>query len=73
MLTQGGGGTPANALAKPMSAHFTTEPFSSLALADLRGQLGYLPGSWHVPNLGPQVASKLGSAGSGLAGALQLA
>jgi peptidoglycan hydrolase-like protein with peptidoglycan-binding domain len=56
-----------------MTAQFTTEPFSSLALADLLGQLGYLPGSWHVPNLGLQVASKLGSAGSGLAGALQLA
>lgn len=31
-------------LAKPMTAQFTTEPFSSLALADLLGQLGYLPG-----------------------------
>jgi hypothetical protein len=44
-------------LAKPMTAQFTTEPFSSLALADLLGQLGYLPGSWHVPNLGLQVAT----------------
>jgi peptidoglycan hydrolase-like protein with peptidoglycan-binding domain len=60
-------------LAKPMTAHFTTEPFSSLALADLLGQLGYLPGSWHVLNLGLRVASELGSAGSGLSGALQLA
>lgn len=56
-----------------MTAQFTTETFSSLALADMLGQLGYLPGSWRVPNLGLQVASRLGSAGSGLAGALQLA
>jgi hypothetical protein len=35
-------------LAKPMTAHFTTEPFCSLALADLPGQLGYLPGAWRV-------------------------
>jgi hypothetical protein len=60
-------------LAKPMTAQFTTETFSSLALADLLGQLGYLPGSWRVPNLGLQVASRLSWAGSGLAGALQLA
>jgi len=60
-------------LAKPMTAQFTTETFSGLALADLLGQLGYLPGSWRVPNLGLQVVSKLGSAGSGLAAALQLA
>ncbi len=60
-------------LAKPMTAQFTRETFSSLALADLLGQLGYLPGSWRVPNLGLQVASRLGSAGSGVAGALQLA
>lgn len=60
-------------LAKPMTAQFTTETFSSLALADLLGQLGYLPGSWRVPNLGLQAVSKLGSAGSGLAAALQLA
>ena len=56
-----------------MTAQFTTQTFSSLALADLLGQLGYLPGSWRVPNLGLQVASKLGPAGSGLAAALQLA
>jgi hypothetical protein len=31
---------------KRMTAQFTTETFSSLALADLPGQLGYLPGSW---------------------------
>jgi peptidoglycan hydrolase-like protein with peptidoglycan-binding domain len=50
---------------------FTTEPFSSLALADLLGQLGYLPGTWQQPNLGMQIASK--SAAMGRAGELQLA
>ncbi len=60
-------------LARPMTAQFTTEPFSSLALADLLGQLGYLPGSWHEPNLGMQIASMFGSTESGLAGELRLA
>ncbi len=60
-------------LAGPMTARFTTEPFSGLALADLLGQLGYLPGSWQQPNLGMQVASKLDATQSGLAGELQLA
>jgi len=60
-------------LAKPMTAQFTTEPFSSLALADLLGQLGYLPGSWQQQNLGMQIASKFASTEAGLAGELQLA
>jgi peptidoglycan hydrolase-like protein with peptidoglycan-binding domain len=62
-----------HSLARPMTAQFTTEPFSSLALADLLGQLGYLPGSWRHPNLGMQLASRLASTESGLAGQLQLA
>lgn len=56
-----------------MRAHFTTVPFSILALADPLGQPGCPPGSRHVPNPGLQVAGGLGSAGPGLAGALQLA
>jgi peptidoglycan hydrolase-like protein with peptidoglycan-binding domain len=60
-------------LARPTTAQFTTEPFSSLALADLLGQLGYLPGTWQQPNLGRQIASRLASTESGLAGELQLA
>ena len=60
-------------LSRPLTAQFTTRPFSSLALADLLGQLGYLPGSWRQPNLGLATASRLGSARSGLAGALRLA
>src|SRR5258708_33650432 len=60
-------------LAKPMTAQFTTEPFSSLALADLLGQLGYLPGSWQQQNLGMQIASKFASTEAGLAGEPQLA
>jgi peptidoglycan hydrolase-like protein with peptidoglycan-binding domain len=60
-------------LARAMTAQFTTEPFSSLALADLLGQLGYLPGSWQQPNLGMQIASKLHSTETGLAGEMQLA
>jgi hypothetical protein len=48
--------------AKPMTAEFTTETFSSVAPAGLLSQLGYLPGSWRAPNLGLQVASRLGPA-----------
>jgi peptidoglycan hydrolase-like protein with peptidoglycan-binding domain len=60
-------------LARPMTAQFSTKPFSSLALADLLGQLGYLPGSWQQLNLGTRIASWLGSTQAGLAGELQLA
>src|SRR5258708_10708230 len=52
-------------LAKPMTAQFTTEPFSSLALADLLGQLGYLPGAYQPPDLGMQIASKFASTEAG--------
>jgi hypothetical protein len=65
--------TRGSLLSKPLTARFTTEPFSNLALADLLGQLGYLPGSWRQPNLGTQVSSKIQSTESGLGGALQLA
>jgi peptidoglycan hydrolase-like protein with peptidoglycan-binding domain len=65
--------TRGSLLAKPLTTRFTTEPFSNLALADLLGQLGYLPGSWQQPNLGEQVSSKLQSTESGLGGELQLA
>ncbi len=57
----------------PMTAQFTTEPFSNLALANLLGQLGYLPGSWQQANLGMQIASRYAATESGLAGELQLA
>jgi len=59
-------------LARPMTAQFTTKPFSSLALADLLGQLGYLPGSWQEPKLG-MIASRYAWSESGLAGGFHLA
>jgi peptidoglycan hydrolase-like protein with peptidoglycan-binding domain len=65
--------TEGKQLAQPLTTRFTTEPFSNLALADLLGQLGYLPGSWQQPNLGTQVASETQTTESGLAGELQLA
>ncbi len=34
------------ALAKPMTAHFTTEGYSQARLAQLLGELGYLPLTW---------------------------
>ncbi len=60
-------------LAKTTAAQFTTRPYSNLALAALLGQLGYMPGSWHQPNLGIQLASRYASAGSGTAGVRALA
>jgi hypothetical protein len=59
-------------LSRPVTAQFTTRPFSSLALADLLGQLGYLPGSWQEPKLG-MIASRYAWSTSGLAGGFQLA
>jgi hypothetical protein len=60
-------------LARPMTAQFTTRPFSSLALASILGRLGYLPGSWQRPNPRLQIASRLGLTDSGFARELQLA
>jgi Bacterial Ig-like domain/L,D-transpeptidase catalytic domain len=65
--------TRGSLLAKPLTTRFTTEPFSNLALADLLGQLGYLPGSWHEPNLGTRVSGEIQATESGLGGELQLA
>ena len=65
--------TRGSLLAKPLTTRFTTEPFSNLALADLLGQLGYLPGTWQQPNLGSQVSSQIQATESGLGGELQLA
>ena len=58
-------------LARPMTAQFTTKPFSNLALTDLLGQLGYLPGSLR-PNLGTLV-STYDWTESGLAGEVKRA
>src|SRR5258708_8138696 len=60
-------------LAKPMTAQFTTEPFSSLALADLLGQLGYLPASWQQPNPGMRITTKFPRTDAGPPGAPPLA
>jgi L,D-transpeptidase catalytic domain/Bacterial Ig-like domain len=60
-------------LAAPMTARFTTEPYATLRLAEVLGQLGYLPMTWHLPDLGMQVASQFNSASPGLAGEETLA
>jgi hypothetical protein len=65
--------TRGSLLSKALTTRFTTQSFSNLALADLLGQLGYLPGAWQQPNLGTQVSSKIQATESAPGGALQLA
>ena len=43
-------------LARTVVAHFSTRAWAPRRLAELLGQLGYLPLSWHPEDLGEQVA-----------------
>ncbi len=65
--------TAGHALAGPMTAAFTTGAYSILRLAEMLGQLGYLPMSWQLPNVGMRVASEFQSSSAGLAGQEALA
>jgi L,D-transpeptidase catalytic domain/Bacterial Ig-like domain len=63
-------------LAGPKTAQYTTGTYSTLRLSELLGQLGYLPWSWQLPNVGLQTQSEVnsgGSSSSSLAGQLALA
>jgi hypothetical protein len=65
-------------LAGPKTAEYTTGTYSTLRLAEMLGQLGYLPWSWQLPNVGLQTQSEANSGGtsdasSSLAGQLALA
>jgi peptidoglycan hydrolase-like protein with peptidoglycan-binding domain len=60
-------------LARTMAADFTTRSYSPMGLAALLGQLGYMPGSWHQPNLGIQLASHFASSATRAAGVRALA
>jgi hypothetical protein len=65
-------------LAGPKTAAYTTGTYSTLRLAEMLGQLGYLPWSWQLPNVGLQTQSEVNSgsasaASSSLAGQLALA
>jgi hypothetical protein len=65
--------TAGHALARPMTAAFATGAYSTLRLAEMLGQLGYLPMSWQLPDLGMRVASEFQSSSAGLAGQESLA
>jgi hypothetical protein len=75
----GGAGVRSNGghvLATPMTAQYTTGTYSALRLSEMLGQLGYLPWSWQLPNVGLQTESQVNSgssSGSSLAGQLALA
>jgi peptidoglycan hydrolase-like protein with peptidoglycan-binding domain len=65
-------------LAGPQTAEYSTGTYSTLRLAEILGQLGYLPWSWQLPNVGLQTQSEANSgtasaASSSLAGQLALA
>jgi hypothetical protein len=65
--------TGGHVLAAPMTARYTTATYSNLRMSEMLAQLGYLPMSWQVPELGLQADSRLNSGGTGLAGQLELA
>jgi hypothetical protein len=72
----GGGGVRSSAghvLAGPTTAEYTTGTYSTLRLAEILGQLGYLPMSWQLPDVGLQTESQANSGNTGLAGQLALA
>jgi hypothetical protein len=65
--------TAGHTLGGPRAAAFTTAAYSTLRLAEMLGQLGYLPMSWQLPNVGMRVASQFQSSSAGLAGQEALA
>jgi len=60
-------------LAAPMTAHYTTGAYATLRLAEMLGQLGYLPVSWRLPDLGMRVVGEFDSSSVGLASQQALA
>ena len=60
-------------LASPKTAVYTTETFSTLRLAEILAQLGYLPVTWEMPNMYLQTESAVNLAKTGLAGQFEAA
>jgi lipoprotein-anchoring transpeptidase ErfK/SrfK len=60
-------------LSAAKTAAFTTGTYSTLRLAELLGQLGYLPATYELPNLGMRIASQFDSSSTGLAAQQALA
>jgi hypothetical protein len=69
-VPSGGGGVRSNAghvLASPTTAEYTTGTYSTLRLSEMLAQLGYLPMSWQLPNVGVQAESEVNSGATGVA------
>ncbi len=60
-------------LASPKAAVFTTGTYSTLRLAEILAQLGYLPMTWEMPNMYVQTESAVNLAKTGLAGQIEAA
>ena len=60
-------------LASPKAAVFTTGTYSTLRLAEILAQLGYLPMTWEMPNMYVQTESAVNLARTGLAGQIEAA
>ncbi len=60
-------------LAKTTTASYTTRSYSNVALAELLADLGYMPGSWHQPNLGIGLATQYAASASRTGGVRALA
>ncbi len=61
------------ALGRPTTAVYTTGAYSSLRMAQILAQLGYLPMSWQLPNLDLQAESTVNLAKTGLIGQMSAA
>jgi lipoprotein-anchoring transpeptidase ErfK/SrfK len=59
--------TAGHQLASPMTAGYTTGTYSMERLGELLGELGYLPATWQLPDLGMRMASSFESTSNGLA------
>jgi len=59
--------TAGHQLSGPRVAAYTTGTYSTLRLAELLGQLGYLPATYELPDLGMRIASQFDSSSTGLA------
>jgi hypothetical protein len=59
--------TAGHQLSRPATAAYTTGAYSTLRLAEVLGQLGYLPATYQLPDLGMRIASQFSSSSNGLA------
>jgi len=61
------------ALASPKTATYTTGQWSTLRMAEILAQLGYLPMTWEAPNMAVETENTVNLAKTGLAGEIAAA